>query len=282
MWNRSTRHGTVDAAQLRGDDETDHRRQRRVAGLASPGLLIGEGGRDVRDDDPENIGQALNPVDDVFVLAKQGDPSHTDIKRSAFSTLGNWTPQHHLARSPAAGGGLRPRPSRIRPRRRTRPGKVGGIPTRILYGNRFTAFGAAHRCQFEVARNSGFELAKVILSPPKRRKARRSLDDRRLSRSGLPFSPPSPPSTVRLKLRGILEHRDVALRAVATACKMVTERRRGAAWDEFRHQVLSAVGEGFNNIVLARERRERAATKRRCRGRPANQDQPRSHPDRAS
>ena len=31
---------------------------------------------------------------------------------------------------------------------------------------------------------------------------------------------------------------------------MVTERRRGAAWDEFRHQVLSAVGEGFNNIVL--------------------------------
>ena len=60
----------------------------------------------------------------------------------------------------------------------------------------------------------------------------------------------SPPSTVRLKLRGILEHRDVALRAVATACKMVTARPRGAAWDEFRHQVLSAVGEGFNNIVL--------------------------------
>ena len=83
--------GTVDAAQLGGDDEPDHRRQRRVAGLAPPGLVISEGGGDVRDDDPEDIGQALNPVDDVFVLAKQVEPEPPDIKRSAFATLGNWT-----------------------------------------------------------------------------------------------------------------------------------------------------------------------------------------------
>jgi serine/threonine-protein kinase RsbW len=60
----------------------------------------------------------------------------------------------------------------------------------------------------------------------------------------------SVPSTTRLQLRGILEHRELALRAVATACKMVTPSPRGPAWREFQHQVLSAVGEGFNNIVL--------------------------------
>jgi serine/threonine-protein kinase RsbW len=31
---------------------------------------------------------------------------------------------------------------------------------------------------------------------------------------------------------------------------MVTPSFRGPAWREFQHQVLSAVGEGFNNIVL--------------------------------
>jgi anti-sigma regulatory factor (Ser/Thr protein kinase) len=56
--------------------------------------------------------------------------------------------------------------------------------------------------------------------------------------------------TVRLQLRGILEHRDLALEAVATACKKVTVAPRGRAWREFQHQVVSAVGEGFNNIVL--------------------------------
>jgi anti-sigma regulatory factor (Ser/Thr protein kinase) len=55
---------------------------------------------------------------------------------------------------------------------------------------------------------------------------------------------------IRLQLRSVLEHRDLALRAVAAACKMVTPKPRGRVWNEFQHQVLSAVGEGFNNIVL--------------------------------
>jgi serine/threonine-protein kinase RsbW len=49
---------------------------------------------------------------------------------------------------------------------------------------------------------------------------------------------------------GILDHRDVALRAVSAACKLVTRKPQGPAWDEFRMQVVSAVGEAFNNIVL--------------------------------
>ena len=55
---------------------------------------------------------------------------------------------------------------------------------------------------------------------------------------------------IRLQLLGILEHRDVALRAVSTACKLVTPRPQGRAWNEFQMQVVSAVGEAFNNIVL--------------------------------
>ena len=55
---------------------------------------------------------------------------------------------------------------------------------------------------------------------------------------------------IRLQLVGILEHRDVALRAVSTACKLVTPRPLGRAWNNFQMQVVSAVGEAFNNIVL--------------------------------
>jgi Histidine kinase-like ATPase domain len=58
------------------------------------------------------------------------------------------------------------------------------------------------------------------------------------------------PGTIRLQLGGRLEDRNVALRAVAEACKLVTPDPRGPAWSRFRSQVLSAVGEGFNNIVL--------------------------------
>jgi serine/threonine-protein kinase RsbW len=57
-------------------------------------------------------------------------------------------------------------------------------------------------------------------------------------------------SLIRLQLLGILEHRDVALRAVAAACKLVTPRPQGRAWNNFQMQVVSAVGEAFNNIVL--------------------------------
>ena len=50
---------------------------------------------------------------------------------------------------------------------------------------------------------------------------------------------------------GILDHRDVALRAVSAACKLVTRRSSGPAWDEFRMHVVSAVSEAFNNICAA-------------------------------
>jgi len=58
------------------------------------------------------------------------------------------------------------------------------------------------------------------------------------------------PGTIRLQLGGRLEDRNVALEAVAEACKLVTPDPRGSAWSRFRTQVLSAVGEGFNNAVL--------------------------------
>ena len=49
---------------------------------------------------------------------------------------------------------------------------------------------------------------------------------------------------------GILEHRDVVLRAVSAACKLVSEDPRGPQWNEFQQQVVSAVSEAFNNLVL--------------------------------
>jgi anti-sigma regulatory factor (Ser/Thr protein kinase) len=55
---------------------------------------------------------------------------------------------------------------------------------------------------------------------------------------------------IRLDLLSILEHRDVALRAVAIACKQVAPKPEGPAGGEFRIQVVSALGEAFNNIVL--------------------------------
>ena len=45
---------------------------------------------------------------------------------------------------------------------------------------------------------------------------------------------------------GLLEHRDVALRAVSAACKLVTRRPQRPEWNEFRMHVVSAVGEAFN------------------------------------
>lgn len=49
---------------------------------------------------------------------------------------------------------------------------------------------------------------------------------------------------------GLLEHRDVALRAVSAACKLVTRRPQRPEWNEFRMHVVSAIGEAFNNIVI--------------------------------
>jgi serine/threonine-protein kinase RsbW len=58
------------------------------------------------------------------------------------------------------------------------------------------------------------------------------------------------PALIRIQMLGILDHRDVALRAVSAACKLVTRKPQGPAWNEFRMHVVSAVGEAFNNIVL--------------------------------
>ena len=58
------------------------------------------------------------------------------------------------------------------------------------------------------------------------------------------------PALIRIQMLGILDHRDVALRAVSAACKLVTQQPKGPIWDEFRMQVVSAVGEAFNNIVF--------------------------------
>ena len=53
-----------------------------------------------------------------------------------------------------------------------------------------------------------------------------------------------------MQMLGLLEHRDVALRAVSAACKLVAQRPLQPEWNEFRMHVVSAVGEAFNNIVL--------------------------------
>ena len=55
---------------------------------------------------------------------------------------------------------------------------------------------------------------------------------------------------IRLTVLGVLEHRDIVLRAVSAACKLVTTDARGPQWNEFQQQVVSAVSEAFNNLVL--------------------------------
>jgi len=55
---------------------------------------------------------------------------------------------------------------------------------------------------------------------------------------------------IRIEVLGILEHRDVALRAVSAACKLVPSSATKDAGERFHFQVVSAVSEAFNNIVL--------------------------------
>jgi serine/threonine-protein kinase RsbW len=59
---------------------------------------------------------------------------------------------------------------------------------------------------------------------------------------------------IRLSMLGRVQHRDVVLRAVSAACKLVRERPApstdDADWNAFRIQVVTAVSEAFNNIVL--------------------------------
>ena len=55
---------------------------------------------------------------------------------------------------------------------------------------------------------------------------------------------------IRLSVLGILEHRDVVLRAVSAACKLVTTEFKSPNWQEFQAHVVSAVSEAFNNLVI--------------------------------
>src|ERR1051325_971787 len=55
-----------------------------------------------------------------------------------------------------------------------------------------------------------------------------------------------------MQMLGLLDHRDVALRAVSAACKLVSRKptQYRPELNDFRMHVVSAVGEAFNNIVL--------------------------------
>ena len=57
------------------------------------------------------------------------------------------------------------------------------------------------------------------------------------------------PALIKIQMLGRLQHRDLVLRSVAAACKLVNVRT-DAAWNDFRTQVVTAVGEAFNNVVL--------------------------------
>jgi serine/threonine-protein kinase RsbW len=55
---------------------------------------------------------------------------------------------------------------------------------------------------------------------------------------------------IRLELSGTLPHRDIALRVISAACKLVNAKENDPETKEFRMQVVSAFGEAFNNIAL--------------------------------
>src|SRR5438045_883397 len=60
------------------------------------------------------------------------------------------------------------------------------------------------------------------------------------------------PAEIRMTVLGILEHRDIVLRAISAACKLVTVQPQiqSRDWQEFQAEVVSAVSEAFNNLVL--------------------------------
>lgn len=75
------------------------------------------------------------------------------------------------------------------------------------------------------------------------------LRNRRTESGIIPGSVP-----IRLSMLGRVQHRDIVLRAVSAACKLVRERpgqlEGDTEWSEFRMHVVTAVSEAFNNIVL--------------------------------
>jgi serine/threonine-protein kinase RsbW len=54
-------------------------------------------------------------------------------------------------------------------------------------------------------------------------------------------------AVIRLRVPATLRYRDLAVRAVAAACKLVGDGRRDRSFDD---QVVSAFGESFNNVTL--------------------------------
>jgi serine/threonine-protein kinase RsbW len=58
------------------------------------------------------------------------------------------------------------------------------------------------------------------------------------------------PALIRIQMPGRILHRDLVLRSVAAACKLVKGGAEQPALQEFSLHVVTAVGEAFNNIVL--------------------------------
>src|SRR3954454_22821288 len=58
------------------------------------------------------------------------------------------------------------------------------------------------------------------------------------------------PALIRMEMIGRLQYRDLVLRSVAAACKLGSPPADNRLLNEFRMQVVTAVGEAFNNIVL--------------------------------
>ena len=67
---------------------------------------------------------------------------------------------------------------------------------------------------------------------------------------------------IRVKIPGLLDYRDLAMRMVTSACKLVHARRVNPASGEsrpdheFDAEVVSAFGEAFNNVALHSYRRQ--------------------------
>jgi serine/threonine-protein kinase RsbW len=70
------------------------------------------------------------------------------------------------------------------------------------------------------------------------------------------FSKPGTSQVIRIKLPCLLEYRDLAMRMVTSACRLVEIRHarrangHGSIADDWGNQVISAFGEAFNNVVI--------------------------------
>ena len=63
--------------------------------------------------------------------------------------------------------------------------------------------------------------------------------------SSAPVAPGTEVAVIRLTFPGRLEYRDLALRTVASACRLVP-----GAGDDLYESVISAFGEALNNVIL--------------------------------